>query len=207
MGAFLQLVGDEELTMHVVLDGTVDVTVGDEQQGLQIAMDMDISGPDGFGSATLDTGPGEISFTMLLIDDLAYIDDEGTWTPIPDYRQSTPLNPFFALSRAADLAYDGLARIQTRLVHHLRALVWIGGDLAELEEQGWANVQIDYNDSDIFVDDAGTPVRLEFHGGVSGQYQGVEASAAFDVAYDFTKVGEPVELPAPPASPAASAPS
>jgi hypothetical protein len=38
---------------------------------------------------------------------------------------------------------------------------------------------------------------MNFTGGISGRYQDVAATAAFEVAYAFTKIGEPVEIPIP----------
>jgi hypothetical protein len=207
IASFLEIVGDPELTMHVVLHGSLDVAVADEAQTLALSMDMDLSADDAVGSTLVDTGPGEIRVEMLLVDDRAYVDDNGTWTEIPGYEQTSPLNPFGLLTRSADVAYDRQVELNGRSVHHLHALVWIGGDISSMEAQGWTDVVIDYDDSDIVVDDLGTPIRLDFRGGVSGRYGGQDASAAFDVTYEFTDVGEPVEIPTPPETPASVFPA
>jgi hypothetical protein len=47
------------------------------------------------------------------------------------------------------------------------------------------------------VDDSGAPIQMSFSGGISGRLNDVAASAAFEVSYDFTKIGESVDIPAP----------
>ena len=195
--AFLALTTDPALTMHVVADGKVTVSLSGTSDDLRIAFDMDIRGEDGHGSAVVDTGPSDLTFDMLLIANRAYVDDNGTWTEVPDYRPSTPLNPFHGLSGPADLTYRGMDVREGQRVHHLSVLPWLGGDLTLLTEQGWTGVKIDYALTTLMVTDQGEPISMDFSGGVSGRYQGVAASAAFQVKYDFTKIGEPVEIPSP----------
>lgn len=197
MAAFLALTGDPELTMHVVADGKVTVAAAGTTEKVHIGFDMDINGEDGIGKAAVDTGPSDVTFDMLLVENRAYVDDNGTWTEVPDYRQSTPLNPFAGLAGPDDLTYRGHEVRDGQRVHHLSVLVWLGGDLTLLEEQGWTGVKTDYMLTTMTVDDQGAPIQMDFSGGVSGRYQGVAATAAFEVAYEFTKIGESVEIPAP----------
>ena len=197
IAAFLALTGDPELTMHVVVDGKVRVTAAGTTEDVQIGFDMDISGEDGVGKAVVDTGPSDVTFDMLLVDGLAYVDDNGTWTVVPDYQSTTPLNPFAGLTGPADLSYRGHDVRDGRRAHHLSIVPWLGGDLSLLEAQGWTRVKVDYTLTTMTVDDNGVPYEMSFTGGISGRYQDVGATAAFEVAYEFTKVGEPVELPIP----------
>jgi hypothetical protein len=194
---FLALTGDPALTMHVVADGTVRVTAGGEMQDVKIGFDMDISGENGVGTAVVDTGPGDITFEMLLVDDRAYVDDNGTWTEVPDYKPTTPLNPFAGLTGPEELTYRGDALQDGQRLHHLSVLVWLGGDVTLLEEQGWSGVTVDYTLTTLTVDDEGAPIEMNFSGGVSGTYQQVSATAAFEITYVFTKIGEAVEIPTP----------
>ncbi len=194
---FLALTGDPALTMHVVADGKVTVTGSGTTNTVKIASDMDISGEDGVGEAVVDTGPSDVNFRMLLVAGHAYIDDNGTWTEIPDYHPSTPLNPFAGLTGPADVSYRGRQMQDGVRIHHLSALVWPGGDLSQLEAQGWTAVKVDYNLTTMTVDDSGAPIEMSFSGGISGRFNDVAASAAFEVTYDFTKIGEPVHIPAP----------
>src|SRR6266545_2633216 len=94
IAAFLAVTGDPALTMHVVADGKVTVSAAGTTDNVTIAFDMDISGQNGVGKAVVDTGPTELTFDMLLVDNRAYVDDNGTWTEVPEYKPSTPLNPF-----------------------------------------------------------------------------------------------------------------
>lgn len=197
IAAFLALTGDPELTMHVVADGKVRLSAGGTVEDVKIGFDMDISGANGVGKAVVDTGPSEVTFEMLLVDDRAYVDDDGTWTEVPDYQSSTPLNPFAGLTGPADLSYRGHDVRDGRRAHHLSILPWLGGDLSLLQAQGWTLVKVDYTLTTMTVDDAGTPIELSFTGGISGRYLDVAATAAFEIAYAFTKVGEPVEIPIP----------
>jgi hypothetical protein len=197
IAAFLALTGDPELTMHVVADGKVRVTAGGTAEDVKIGFDMDISGEDGVGEAVVDTGPSDVTFDMLLVGGLAYVDDDGTWTEVPDYQASTPLNPFAGLTGPADLSYRGVDVRDGRRAHHLSILAWLGGDLSLLEAQGWTRVKVDYTLTTMTVDDAGAPIEMNFTGGISGRYLDVAASAAFEVAYAFTEIGEPVEIPIP----------
>jgi hypothetical protein len=197
LAAFLALTTDPGLTMHVVANGKVIVTVAGTTDDVRIAFDMDIRGEDGVGNAVVDTGPSDVTFDMLLIDNRAYIDDNGTWTEVPGYEPSTPLNPFHALSGPADLTYRGHDVRDGQRVHHLSVLPWLGGDLTLLTDQGWTGVKIDYTLTTLMVNDQGEPISMDFTGGVSGRFQDVAASAAFDVNYEFTRIGEPVEIPSP----------
>jgi hypothetical protein len=197
IASFLALTGDPKLTMHVVEDGKVTVTAAGTTDDVKIGFDMDINGADGFGSAVVDTGPADVTFKMLLVKDKAYVDDNGSWTPVPNYQPTTPLNPFAGLSGPADVAYRGHDLRDGRRVHHLSVLVWLGGDLSLLEKQGWSGVKTDYTLTTLTVDDAGTPIGMDFSGGVSGRYNGASATAAFQVAYQFSKIGEPVKIPSP----------
>lgn len=197
IAAFLAVTGDPQLTMHVVADGKVTVADGGTTQDVKIGFDMDMSGQDGVGRAVVDTGPSDVTFKMLLVAGHAYIDDNGTWTEVPDYKPTTPLNPFSGLTGPADLSYRGHDNRDGRRTHHLSILVWLGGDLSLLEAQGWTEVKTDYNLTTLTVDDEGKPIEMNFAGGISGRYQGFAASAAFDVTYAFTKIGEPVEIPIP----------
>ncbi len=197
VAAFLALTGDPDLTMHVVADGRVKVSAAGTSDTVKIGFDMDISGEDGVGSAIVDTGPSNVTFDMLLVENRAYVDDDGTWTEVPDYKPSTPLNPFVGLTGPGDLTYRGHDVRDGRRLHHLSVLVWLGGDLSLLEDQGWTGATIDYTLTTMTVDDQGVPIQMDFSGGVSGQFQGTPASAGFEVAYEFTKIGEPVEIPAP----------
>lgn len=195
--AFLALSTDPGLTMHVVADGKVTVSLAGTTDDIRIGFDMDIRGEDGVGNAVVDTGPSDLTFDMLLIANKAYIDDNGTWTEVPDYRPTTPLNPFHGLSGPADLTYRGMDVRDGQRVHHLSVLPWLGGDLTLLAEQGWSGAKVDYSLTTVMVNDQGQPTSMDFSGGVSGRYQGVAASAAFEVSYQFTKIGEPVEIPTP----------
>lgn len=197
MAAFLALTGDPDLTMHVVADGKVTVSASGTTDKVSIGFDMDISGEDGVGKAVVDTGPSNVTFDMLLVGNRAYVDDNGTWTEVPEYQPSTPLNPFAGLTGPADLSYRGHDIRDGRRVHHLSVLVWLGGDLSLLEEQGWTGVKIDYTLTTMTVDDEGAPIQMSFSGGISGRYQGTAATAAFEVGYEFTRIGEPVEIPTP----------
>lgn len=183
--------------MHVVADGKVTVSLAGTTDDIRIGFDMDIRGEDGVGNAVVDTGPSDLTFDMLLIANKAYIDDNGTWTEVPDYRPTTPLNPFHGLSGPADLTYRGMDVRDGQRVHHLSVLPWLGGDLTLLAEQGWSGAKVDYSLTTLMVNDQGEPTSMDFSGGVSGRYQGVAASAAFEVSYEFTKIGEPVEIPTP----------
>ena len=197
LAAFLELTTDPALTMHVVADGKVTVALAGTTDDIRIAFDMDIRGEDGIGNAVVDTGPSDLTFDMLLVANKAYIDDNGTWTEVPGYKPSTPLNPFHALSGPADLTYRGMDVRDGQRVHHLSVLPWLGGDLTLLTEQGWSGVKIDYTLTTLMVSDRGEPISMAFSGAVSGRYQGVAASAAFEVNYEFTKIGEAVEIPSP----------
>jgi hypothetical protein len=197
MAAFLALTGDPDVTMHVVVDGKVTVTAGGEMEDVKIGLDMDISGEDGVGRAVVDTGPADVTYTMLLFEGRAYVDDNGTWTEVPEYKPSTPLNPFAGLSGPADVTYRGHQVRDSQRIHHLSVLDWLGGNLSLLEEQGWSGVKTDYTLTTLTVDDDGAPIQMDFSGGVSGRYQDVAASAAFELTYVFSKIGEAVELPTP----------
>ena len=197
ISSFLALAGNPALTMHVVADGKVRVTAAGTSEDVKIGFDMDISGEDGVGTAVVDTGPSDVTFDMLLVENRAYVDDNGTWTEVPDYTPSTPLNPFAGLTGPADLSYRGVDVRDGVRAHHLSVLVWLGGDLALLEAQGWTQVKVDYTLTTMTVDDVGAPIQMDFTGGISGRFQDVAASAAFEVAYRFTKVGQPVEIPTP----------
>ena len=194
---FLALTGDPALTMHVVADGKVTVTAAGQTEDVKIGFDMDISGEDGVGQAVVDTGPGNLTFDMLLVDNHAYIDDNGIWTEVPDYKPTTPLNPFAGLTGPDELTYRGDQLQDGQRVHHLSVLVWLGGDVSLLAEQGWSGVKVDYTLTTMLVDDEGAPIEMNFSGGVSGLYQGVTATAAFEIKYEFTKIGEAVEIPTP----------
>jgi len=197
IASFLALTGDPELTMHVVADGKVTVTASGTTEDVKLGFDMDLRGEDGVGKAVVDTGPSDVTFRMLLVENRAYVDNNGTWTEVPDYRPSTPLNPFAGLTGPADLSYRGHDVRDGLRAHHLSVLVWLGGDLSLLEAQGWTNVKVDYTLTTMTVDDAGAPIEMNFSGGISGRFQDVAASAAFEVVYEFTKIGEPVEIPVP----------
>lgn len=197
IAAFLALTGDPELTMRVVANGKVMVTAGGATEDVKIAFDMDIRGLNGVGKAVVDTGPSDLTFKMLLVENRAYIDDNGTWTEVPDYKPSTPLNPFAGLSGPADVSYRGHDIRDGRRTHHLSVLVWLGGDVSLMEAQGWTGVKIDYTLTTMTVDDDGAPIEMSFTGGISGRYQDALASAAFEVGYEFLNIGEPVEIPTP----------
>jgi hypothetical protein len=197
IAAFLALTTDPALTMHVVADGKVTVSVSGSTDDIRIGYDMDIRGEDGVGSAVLDTGPSDLTFNMLLLANKAYIHDNGSWTEVPDYRPTTPLNPFRGLSGPADLTYRGKDVRDGERVHHLSVLPWLGGDLTLLTEQGWSGVKIDYSLTTLMVNDQGEPSSMDFSGAVSGRFQGAAASASFAVNYQFTKIGEAVEIPSP----------
>jgi hypothetical protein len=197
IAAFLALTGDPGLTMHVVAQGKVTVQAAGTTDNVSIDFDMDISGEDGVGKAVVDTGPADITYDMLLVGNRAYVDDDGTWTELPDYKPSTPLNPFAGLTGPADLTYRGHDVRDGRRVHHLSVLVWLGGNLTLLADQGWTETTVDYTLTTMTVDDQGAPIQMDFSGGLSGRYQDLAATAAFEVAYQFTKIGEPVEIPTP----------
>ena len=197
IASFLKIVGDPKLPMHVVLDGSVDVAAGSTAQRLTIGFDVDISGRDAHGKANVDVGPGAVSFEMLLVQDLAYLNNHGTWTEIPGYRQGTPLNPFANLTGQDDLTYRGYEYRSEGRVHHLVSRVWLGGDVAAMADQGWSDPVIDYNVTDIYVFDDGTPLQMHVDAGVSGTYSGLAATGKFVMSYGFTKVGVPVTIPAP----------
>ena len=197
IAAFLALTADPTLTMHVVADGKVTVSAAGTTDAVKIGIDMDIKGQDGVGKAVVDTGPADVTVSMLLVGNRAYVDDDGTWTELPDYKPSTPLNPFAGLTGPGDLTYRGHDVRDGRRVHHLSVLVWLGGNLTLLEDQGWTESKVDYTLTTMTVDDQGAPIQMDFSGGVSGRYQGLAATAAFEVAYRFTRIGEPVEIPTP----------
>lgn len=194
---FLLLATNPALTMHVVADGKVTVAAAGTTDDVRIGFDMDISGEDSVGKAVVDTGPSDVTFNMLLVDNRAYVDDNGTWTELPDYRPSSPLNPFRALSGPADLQYRGHEDRDGQRIHHLSILVWVGGDLTLMQDQGWTQMKVDYDLATMTVNDQGAPIGMSFTGGISGRYQGLAATTAFEVNYQFTKIGQAVEIPSP----------
>ena len=195
--AFLAVVDDPALTMHVLADGKVTVSGGGQQQTLTIEMAMDVSGEDGVGEASLDLGPSNLAFEMLLVDGRAYIDDNGKWTRLPDYEQTTPLNPFVNFSSPDEIEYVGAEERDGQPVHRLRSELWVGADLATLEDQGWRYAELVQNQTLILVDDSGAPVLMEFTAALEGTYQRTDASMDFDVSYEFSDVGDPVDIPKP----------
>jgi hypothetical protein len=195
--AFLEMVGYSQFAMHVVMDGTVDVALPDTTEHITISYDGDISGEDGHGDASIDVGPSVVNFEMLLVDGRAYLNDNGTWTEVPDYQQTAPLNPFAYLASPADLSYRWFEMRSGQRAHHLVSLIWLGGSAASLVEQGWTDPVVDYNLTDIWVLDDGTPLQMDFDGGVSGSYLDRAATAKFTISYVITRVGEPVEIPSP----------
>ena len=62
--AFLALTTDPALTMHVVADGKVTVSLSGTSDDIRIGFDMDIRGEDGVGNAVVDTGPSDLTFDM-----------------------------------------------------------------------------------------------------------------------------------------------
>jgi hypothetical protein len=195
--AFVAVATDPALSMHVASHGKVTVTASGTAEDLKVGFDMDISGADGVGKAIVDTGPSNVTFEMLVTGGHAYIDDDGTWVDVPEYRPSMPLNPFAGLTGAADLTYRGHEIRDGQRVHHLSMLPWPGGDLSLVQAQGWTLVKIDYSLTTLTVTDDGAPIEMSFSGAVSGRFNDVGASAAFEVTYEFTNVGEPVEIPVP----------
>ena len=199
VAAFLETATQEDLTFHVVVDGSIDVAAieSDEEETVDIGAEMDVSGDDSVGEVTFDIGV-ELTVDVLIVDGEGYtegLDGEG-WEPVPDFeaQAQAPVNPFVRLEDEDDVEYveqteDGL--------HHLRTEVWMGADPESLEAQGWEDVEFVEQSSDIYVTDDGTPVRMEFVGDATGVYQGEDAEVHFDVDYEFTDVGEPVEIPEP----------
>jgi hypothetical protein len=197
ISGFLAIVKDSRLTMHVVVTGEVTVSSGNQSQPLSIDMSMDVKGNDGVGDASVDVGTGMVSFKLLIRDGRGYLDNHGDWTEQPNFEQSAPLNPFTNLRRARDVEYLGPLERDGQRLHRLRAVVWFGGDLADLESSGWTGVRITRNKTVMQVDDAGTPVSLDFVGRLSGRFNGQKTSIDFDMGYDFSDVGEPVTIPRP----------
>jgi hypothetical protein len=197
VAAFLDAVDERPLTMHGIVSGTIEVMAGSDSGRISMDMDMDIRGEDAVGDATLDTGPTSLSFHMLLLDGRAYVDNNGTWTELPDYEQSAPLNPFANVTAADDLEYRRSEERAGQRLHLLKVLVWSGGDLDQLRDQGWRQVRIKSNQTDIYVDDDGIPVSMHFVGRLSGTYQGTSATVDFDMSYELSDVGEPVRIPRP----------
>jgi len=197
IAAFLELVGDPGLTMHVVADGTVTAFGGGQEQEVILQMAMDVSGEDGVGEATLDTGPSNVTFEMLILDGRAYVEDNGNWTRLPDYEQTTPLNPFVTLTRPEDVEYVAAEERDGESVHRLTTDLWIGADLSVMEDAGWRSVELGATETVIVVDDAGAPISMDFTGSMSGTFQRTPASVEFDVSYEFSDVGDPVNIPEP----------
>lgn len=197
IAAFLGIVDDPDLTMHVIADGTVTVFGGGQTQRLTIEMAMDVSGEDGVGEASLDLGPSDLDFEMLLVDGRAYIDNNGDWTPLPDYEQTTPLNPFVNFSGPDEIQYDGAELRGGQQVHRLTSDLWVGDNLATLEDQGWRNPELVRNETLILVADSGAPVLMEIKATLDGSYQRTQASMDFDLSYEFSDVGDPVDIPKP----------
>lgn len=197
VAAFLETVQRDDLTFHTVMDGVIEVssTTSDEQQTVEISAEMDVSGEDAVGEVTFDIGVA-ITLDVLVADGEGYTENaEGEWEAVPNFEAQTqaPLNPFTRLE-SADLEYvgpsdDGL--------HLLRTDVWLGGDEDTLEAQGWEDVEFTDRSTDIHVTGEGVPVRMEFVGDATGVYEGEDAMVHFDIDYEFSDVGEPVEIPTP----------
>ena len=195
--AFLLVAGNTALTMHVVADGKETVTAGRTTDTVKIGFDMDLSGQNGVGTAVVDTDPSTVPVSLLVVENRAYVEDNGTWTEVPDYRPSTPLNPFGGLTTLDSLSYRGHQIVDGQRVHHLSVIPWLGGDMSLLEAQGWTHLKVDYTLTTLTVADSGAPIQMSFSGGISGRYHDVGASAAFEITYDFTKIGQAVDIPPP----------
>ena len=194
--AFLGKVTRDDFTFHAVQEGTIEVRGENDEETVEISAEMDVSGEDAVGEVTFDVG-AEITIDVLLVDGEGYTQGPGgDWETIPGFAEQpqTPVNPFVRLESAEDLEYvertdDGL--------HHLTTDVWMGGDAESLESQGWEDVEFSDHSADIYVTDDGTPVRMEFEGNATGDYRGDPAEVHFDVDYEFSDVGQPVEIPEP----------
>ena len=196
IAAFLEKVQRDDLTFHTVADAVIETRVGDEEETAEFSADLDISGDDAVGEVTVDIGPN-ITVDVLIRDGEAYAETTpGDWQPIPDFEEQgqAPLNPFERLEGTEDLEYRGRS---DNGIHTLRTTVWLGADPESLEAQGWENVEFADHLTDIYVTDDGTPVRMEFEGNATGDYRGEPAEVHFDVDYEFSHVGQPVEIPEP----------
>lgn len=198
VAAFLETARQEDLTFHVLIDGTIDVTAqdSDEAESVEIGADLDVSGDDSVGEVTFDIGL-EITVPVLIVDGEGYTEGpDGEWEAVQDFeaQAQAPVNPFVRLEGEEDVEYVGPADDG---LHHLRTDVWMGADLETLEAQGWEDVEFIEQSSDIYVTADGTPVRMEFTGDATGLYEGEDANVHFDVEYEFSDVGDPVEIPEP----------
>ena len=197
IAAFLETVQRDDLTFHSITEGVVELEAVDsnEEQTVEISADLDVAGEDAVGEVTFDIGP-EITVDVLIVDDEAYTESpDGEWEPVPnvDPEAQAPLNPFTRLE-PGDLEYVGPTDDD---LHELRTDVWLGADPETLEDQGWDDVEFTDNSTEIVVTADGTPVRMHFVGDATGVYQGEDAVVHFDVDYEFSEVGEPVEIPEP----------
>ena len=198
VAAFLETARQEDLTFHVVIDGTIDVTArdSDEEESVEIGAELDVSGDDSVGEVTFDIGV-EFSVDVLIVDGEGYTEGpDGEWEAVENFeaQAQAPVNPFVRLEGEGDVEYVGPAGDG---LHQLRTDVWMGADVETLEAQGWEDVEFTEHSTDIFVTDDGTPVRMEFMGDATGVYEGEDADVHFDVDYEFSDVGEPVDIPEP----------
>ncbi|HEX2222283.1 MAG TPA: hypothetical protein VHK06_07140 [Candidatus Limnocylindria bacterium] len=194
---FFALASDEALTFRVTSDGSIDSRVGGERGVITVTSDMAVRGRDAVGDFVLASGGEEQAFELLIVDETGYARTAEGWEPIPEFRQDQPVNPFVLLSGPGDLEYVERARVDGEEFHRLRSRVWLGGDVASLEQEGWENPEIEESRFDVLVREDGTPSRAQFTGTLTGTYNGEAAEVSFDFTYIFTEVGEPVEIPDP----------
>ena len=198
VAAFFDLTQDEDLTFHVEIDGQIDVAAAesDEEESVDLGADLDVAGDDSVGEVTFDVGV-EITVDVLILDGEGYTQSpQGEWEAVPNFaaQAQAPVNPFTRLESEEDVQYIGPSE---EGLHQLRTDVWMGADPESLQSQGWEDVEFTEQSTDIYVAADGTPVRMEFVGDATGVYRGQDAEVHFDVDYEFSDVGEPVEIPEP----------
>lgn len=133
---------------------------------------------------------------VVFIGGTAYVADAGTsiWQAYADYESLPPVNPFLDFdplawqAAGADPAHAGLER-----VHSTTWQLPAGSQLAS---------RLTDDSFDVWLDSGGLPVDGDLTFSLAAINGGT--AVGYRALYEFSKVGEPVEIVAPSASPSAS---
>jgi len=177
---------------HVLIEiGILATLVGATEDWAGVTVEGDVSGIDFSGSMNSDEVP-DFNGDFVFVGDETYVRPTGgEWARTPDSGPAQPINPMAGLTMD-DILYrrvrpgTGLTTLESTRLTGVRfkaiPLQDATFDLARFE---------------IEVTDDGVPVSARVAFLVSGQRNGDLALISYDVAYEFTDVGELVSIEAP----------
>ena len=196
---FFREARDPYAAFTVAMDGTIQ-PVNPAGPAEPLSQSMVVHGEDWAVYSSLEADGTLVPVSLALIGGTFYerVGEDAPWARADAPGDVDPMSPFARIATVSEIEYLGLETVGGANLHHLQVTKWLGGSGRDFRMLGFDAVTNRDSRLDVWVDDAGVPVR----GRQLTTFTVVEEGATYTFNVDVTMTFQdwddagPIEAPA-----------